>query len=310
MAGGHSGSRLKPAHRCQLPPGPPAEAGGGQARPAARTLVLLAVITGLLCGGCGLFCRRLGPVPPALTREEVVSTLQARARGCTTVTDASASLRVQFEVNGEVQKQPTLGILLAFDGLRPGLWLRGEKLGQKIFTLRAGADYFWLEIPDTQEVVTGGPAAYGAIPGLVNPYEVMLWFGSPDWVGLTWPATTMTVEPEHYRFDVAVGGLPIRSVFVDRRTVTVSRIVSYDAFRRPRTEVLMEDYDEVGAVQFPYRLTVLRHQEGCRLEIRLGRPRLNKPIEASAFAPPPRPGWRHIDLDHEPITSVKAFGGQ
>jgi len=277
-----------------------------------RTLKLMIALAALLpvcAGGCCLLGGR-PPVPPALSAEEVIAALQERARGFRTITDASASLRVQVEAGGEVYKQPSLGIVLAFDSLLPGLWLRAEKLGQKVFNLRAGADYFWLEIPDTKEVVTGGMEAYRQMPQLVHPYEVMLWFGSPEWMGLTWDGTRMTVQPEHYRFDVALGGLALRSVYVDRRSVAVSRIVSYDALGRTRTEVEMGKYQERDGTEFPHLLIVRRPRQGHRIEIRLGKPKLNRPINPAAFRIPRRPGWRHVDLNREPITNVKAFRGE
>jgi len=273
-----------------------------------RTIVVAAAAA--LCGGCSIFRSPLGPVPPPLSRAEVVRLVGERSRRFVTVRDTGISLNIWVMTEKGMKKQPSLGGVLAFDSLRPGLWLRAEKLGQKVFNLRAGADYFWLELPDTREVVTGSRAAYTKLPELIEPYEVMFWFASPEWLGLTWDSTQMFVEPEHYRFDVRSGNLLMRRVYVDRRRVAVSRIVDYDLLGRVSTVVRLESYRETGGVLFPRRLVVERVLAGYRIELRLGRPQFNRPIDPRAFAPAKRPGWRHIDLDREPVSAVKAFRGE
>jgi len=267
------------------------------------------VIATALSGGCCLLHRGPGPVPPPLPREQVVQTLRGRADRFVSVVDTGISLSIQVETQEGIKKQPTLGGLLAFDSLRPGLWLRAEKLGQKVFNLRADAERFWLEIPDTREVVVGSREAYSKLPQLIEPYEVMFWFGSPEWLGLTWDSTLMALEPEHYRFDVMAGSLLMRSVFVDRRRLVISRIVDYDLLGSVSTEVLMDRHKETSGVPFPRRLTVIRPQVGYRIELRLGNPRFNTDIDPGAFRPGRRPGWRQIDLDREPLSSVEAFRG-
>jgi len=254
-----------------------------------RTIVVAAAAA--LCGGCSIFRSPLGPVPPPLSRAEVVRLVGERSRRFVTVRDTGISLNIWVMTEKGMKKQPSLGGVLAFDSLRPGLWLRAEKLGQKVFNLRAGADYFWLELPDTREVVTGSRAAYTKLPELIEPYEVMFWFASPEWLGLTWDSTRMSVEPEHYRFDVRSG-------------------VDYDLLGRVSTVVRLESYRETGGVLFPRRLVVERVLAGYRIELRLGRPQFNRPIDPRAFAPAKRPGWRHIDLDREPVSAVKAFRGE
>ena len=273
-----------------------------------RWLVATALLIGAaLSGGCSVL-----PVPvgPPLARQQVVETLRQRAARFTTVQDTDLKLVIEVMTEKGMRRQPSLGGALAFDSLRPGLWLRAEKLGQKVFSLRAGADYFWLEIPDTREVVTGGRAAFWKLPQLVLPYDVLLWFGSPDWLGVSWDSTAMTVEPECYRFDVVAGRLPLRSVLVDRRQVVVTRILDYDLLGRLSTDVTMDRYEQAGGVLFPRRLTVWRPVAGYRLQLRLGNPKFNRPINPIVFEPLERQGWPHVDLDREPLSSVKAFGGQ
>jgi hypothetical protein len=259
--------------------------------------------------GCVWLGLKRPPVPPPISRQEVVALLQQRAPRIFTVTDTSASLRVDVVAEGKLDRQPTVGVVLAFDAMRPGLWLRAEKLGQKIFSLRAGADYFWLEVPDTREVIYGSMEAYGSLPQLIHPHEIMFWLGPPERLGLTWPSTTMSVEEEEYRFEVPLAGMPLRTVYVDRRAVAVSRIVTRDAFGRARAEVLMDDYKKVGDALLPHSLVVNRRAEGYILHVRLGSPILNKQLDAAIFKPLERPGWDHINLDREPVSRVKAFGG-
>ena len=75
-------------------------------------------------------------------------------------------------------------------------------------------------------------------------------------------------------------------------------------------EVDLERYKHTGELEFPRRVTVWRPQAGYRVRLGLGRPKLNKVIPSSAFEPLPRPGWRHIDLDRQPLSDVEAFGGK
>lgn len=277
-----------------------------------RHQTLIALALGLLAlGGCGIFGRPgRGPVPPPLSASEVIDAVREDTRRFTTLVDTDIGLSIAARQNDDWKKLPTFGGLLALDSRRPGLWLRAEKLTQKIFTLRAGSDYFWLEIPDTKEIVTGGPVAYDRLPHLVQPNEVMLWFAAPEWLGLTWEETRMTVLPEHYRFDVELSGETVRSVLVDRRTLNLSRIEVYDMFGRVRTEVRMEAYRSVQGVNFPFRMWVLRPRHGYRIRLKLDNPKFNKDIPDRAFQPKKRPGWRHVNLDYQPLSAVKAFSGE
>ena len=275
-----------------------------------RLSLAMALMVGAALGGCSLLPAGVGPPLPALGRTEVVQMLRERAANFRSVQDDDLTLIIEVVTESGMRRQPALGGVMAFDSLRPGLWLRAEKLGQKVFSLRAGADYLWLEIPDTKEVVTGGRAAFAKLPQLVLPYDVMFWFGSPDWLGLSWGSTVMTIEPECYRFDVMAGSLLLRSVLVDRRRVVVTRILDYDLLGRLSTEVSMDRHEEAQGMLFPSRLTVWRPVAGCRIQLRLGDPEFNRTISEDAFRPLNRPGWRHVDLDKEPLSSVKAFGGE
>jgi hypothetical protein len=249
-------------------------------------------------------------MPPPLPPGQVVEALEARSRRFVSLVDTGISLRIEIRTRRGWEAQPALGGWLAFDSLRPGLWLRAEKLGQKIFSLRAGLHHFWLEIPDTREVVTGSEEAYAGLPWLIHPSEVLFWFGSPRWLGLTLSGTRMRLQPEHYRFEVLADELLLRVVLVDRRRLVISEIVEYDLLGRVTTRVRMDRHRETDGFEFPRRLTVERVAEGYRIRLRLGRPRFNKSIQGAAFTPKARPGWRHIDLDREPLSSVEAFGGQ
>jgi len=264
------------------------------------------VLLPLLVAGCALL-PRVEPVPPPLSREEVIAALSTRSEQFRTVVDDRVSLRVEEHTAEGWKKWPSLGGVLAFDRLRPGLWFRAEKLGQRVFDLRAGRDSFWLELPDTREVVTGSTQAFRKVPQLIHPYEVLLWFGAPQWLGLTWKGTTMTLDPEHYRFEVISGGLPLRRVLVDRRRLVVSAIVTYDLIGAPSTEVRMDDYKRVGRWSFPHRLTVTRFEQGYRLRLKLGSPEFNEAIPRTFFEPKERRGWSRVDLDVEPLSSVRAF---
>jgi len=278
-------------------------------RPLNRPLLALA-LAGLLAFGAGGCCTVFGicPVPPPIERAQVEVALAEQAARFHTVTDADISLKIAvIAEDGTEERWPSLGGVLAFDSALPGMWLRAEKFGQKVFSLRARPDGFWMEFPDTREVVTGSAAAYAALPHLIHPHEAVLWLGPPEHLGVTHDTTRMTLESEDYRFDAFAHG---RTVWVDRRRVVISRIVEYDRQGYEVLEVDLERYKRTGEVVFPRRITVRRPQAGYRVRLGLGRPKFNKTIPPSAFEPKPRPGWRPIDLDYEPLSNVEAFGGK
>ncbi|MFP4027111.1 MAG: hypothetical protein ACLFWL_04915 [Candidatus Brocadiia bacterium] len=272
--------------------------------------ILCVLIWGLslsFCGGCRIFTPQPGPLPQKASREEVLQTLRERAAEVSTIVDTNLSMKIRQKTLQGWEKLPSFGGIIAFDSLRPGLWLRAEKLGQKIFSLRARADSFWLEIPDTHEVIIGGPMAYERLPQLVQPGEVMLWFGAPEWLGLTWDSTTMTADGAYYRFDVKIRSMPIRTVLIDRRQVAVHQILVYDLLGNLQTKVTMDRWKETRGANFPRRLRVERPQQGIRLQLKLGNPKFNKHLTAKVFEPRPRPGWRYINLDRQPLSRVEAF---
>jgi hypothetical protein len=263
----------------------------------------------VVSGGAG--CSLLRPaVRPPLDREEIVSVLHERAEQFQTLVDADIALVMTVSREGGEHRGPTLGGHIAFDAGIPALWMRAEKIGREIFSLKAVGAWFWLALPETREVVTGGPPAYGKLPHLIRPGEVRRMLEGPDGLGLTWSSTTMTVEQGDYRFDVRALDRPYVEVLVDRREVAVTTIRRYDVLGRTVTEVRLNDYSPVGGILFPHRFVVDRPLHGTTVELRLGDPTLNKPIPAQAFQPAQRPGWRQVDLDRQPLSAVEAFRGE
>lgn len=273
-----------------------------------QTGLLLTVLLLTTLSGCGILRKTsLRPVPPPVSSEEVIDNVRRNTERFRTLVDSDISLYLSAKQAGKWDDMPSMGGLLVFDSKRPGLWMRAEKLGQKIFSLRAGTDYFWLELPDSREVVRGGTAAYNRLPHLIQPSEAMLWFAAPEWLGMTWDATEMSVEPEHYRYDVYMSGQIIRQIYINRRTMNLNRIKVFDFFGRMETEVRMDQYAEVKDVSFPFRMVVLRPRVGYRIELRLDSPQFNKNIPGKAFEPRERPGWEEINLDYESIHRIEAF---
>jgi len=281
----------------------------GQSRSGPLRGWAAALVLGL-SSGCSLLGRPLGPVPPPVPQEQVVAALRERADCFRTVKDGDVSLLIEVQTEKGFERQPTLGGVVAFDRQWPGLWMLATKMGMEVFLLRADSERFWLELPRTHEVVTGGRHAYRQLPYLISPYEVLAWFGSPAWLGLTSESTRMSLLPEHYRLDVYAGQMLLRTVLVDRRRLAVTAIAEYDALGRLSTEVLMDRYREAGGVLFPHRLAVSRPLDGCRVQLRLGRPKFNVELKPQLFRPARWEGWRVIDLDREPLSSVRAFGGE
>lgn len=267
--------------------------------------VLLALGVVLPATGCCLFGP--SPPPPPLSSDQVVAALRADSERFRTVTDNNITLLITETADGRTHRLPRFGGNLGFDREKPALYLLAEKLGQTAFWLRARGMHFWLALPRTQEVVTGGPVAYAKLPEFLRPDEVRGFFSGPDWLGLTWPSTRMAVEQDDYRFDVYVVGTLRRQVFVDRRKVVVTAMRSYDALGRTVTEVRLSKHRPADGLLFPRRLTIERPPLGVTLELRLGNPKINPDIRPEAFEPAERPGWTHVNLDVRPRSAVRAF---
>ncbi len=268
---------------------------------SACTCLALAMLLAAT-SGCCIFRRGRAPMPPPLGREAVVVELEGKAASFQTLTDTDITLRSEG--------QPTLGGWIAFHARLPALWLRGEKLSREVFDLRATADGFSLRLPHTREIVRGTGQAYRKLPLVIAPREVQEWFGPPQSLGLDLPETTMTVEDTDYRFDVPAGEALLRTVFVDRWQVAVRKIVEWDPFNPGEefAEVELGEFRRVGDREFPHRIVLYRPQHDYRMTLELSRPKLNKDLPLKTFAPHKMPAdWRLIDLDKEPLSSVKAF---
>jgi hypothetical protein len=273
-------------------------------RPAALLIACLA----LASTGCGLLARR--PVLPPMPPEQIVQALRQRSIEFSTVVDTDISLKIATTVDGKVHRSPSLGGVLAFDCRLPGLWLRTEKVGHEIFDLKALGMQFSLLLPASGELVTGGPLAFAKLPYLIRPDEVQTMFGGPDALGLSWPSTTVEAGSDGDSFRVLVFGTLFRTVLVDPGTADILRIQDYDALGRVVTDITLSDYEAFGSARFPLRLSVDRPLDGVRMDLRLGDPKLNKPVPPQAFAPHALDGYRHIDLDRQPLSDVQAFSGE
>jgi hypothetical protein len=270
-----------------------------------RALLLLAAA---LAGGCSIL--RPAPPPPPVSAPEVVAAVRGHAERLHTLRAGDVSLRISTALEGKVERSPSLGGVLALNVDLPGLWLETEKVTRSVFSLKALGSRFWLALYQTREVVTGGPQAYARLPFLVRPEDVQALLAGPDRLGLSWPGTTMAVEQADYRFDVPVLGVLRRQVWVDRRVLTVTAVREYDALGRTLTDVRLGGYKPVGGEPLPHRLTVERPLHGVKVEMYLDDLALNKDMPASVFLPPQRPGWQVIDLDRQPLSDVRGFGGE
>jgi hypothetical protein len=258
--------------------------------------------------GCALF--RRAPPPPPIPRQQVIEQVRAHTTAFHTVKDGDISLHITTTEDGKPKRLPSLGGVIAFNADLPGLRIEAEKMTKSIFSLKALGDRFWLALYETQEMVVGGPVAYSKLPSLIRPDEVRGFFSDPEWLGLTWQETTMTVEEGNYRFDVRVLGMLRRQVSVDRRQLVVTTVCRYDALGRMVTRLDLGDYEETGGTLFPHALTVDRPLDGVKVELELGDPKLNVDLPVQAFRPTERPGWKVIDLDREPLSDVKGFVGE
>lgn len=271
-----------------------------------HTWLIAGLAAAALTPGCALFRR---PVPPPLPQQDVVANVRRQTEGLRTVSDDGIKLVVRTTVDGRTESMPSLGGALAFDMRLPGLWLMAEKLTRRIFTLRATGDGFALAVDDTREVLVGTRRAYARLPFLMRPEDVGWFLGSPSELGLTWPGTRMTLEPEHYRFDVFVGNSLRRQIRVDRRLLAMTEIRQYDSLGRLLLGVELGDHADVDGRVFPRRLAVDRRAAGVKVELRLSDPVLNKDFPASTFQPKLQRGWEVINLDYEDLSRAKFLRG-
>jgi hypothetical protein len=242
--------------------------------------------------------------------EQIVQTLRQRAVEFSTLVDTNISLKITTTVDGKEHRSPSLGGDLAFDSRLPGLWLHTEKVGHEIFDLKALAMDFSLKLPSSGELVTGGPIAYAKLPYLIRPDEVQTMFAGPDALGLSWPTTTVEAGSDGDSFRVLVYGTLFRTVLVDPGTADILQVRDYDVLGRIVTDITLSDYAPFGSTRFPLRLSVDRPLDGVRMDLRLGETKLNKPIELKAFQPHKLDGYRHVDLDRQPLSDVHAFSGE
>jgi len=267
--------------------------------------IFLGIVLFALVGWTG--CVPPRPPPPPLSRDVVIELVRAQSGTFRSVKDGDIALNITTTEDGKVRSLPSLGGGIGFNAELPGLYLVATKVTKTIFTLRARGQQFWLALPRTNELVIGGPPAYAKLPWLIRPDEVQGFFADPEWLGLTWAGTTMTVEEDNYRFDIFTAGILRRQVLVGRRLVVLRSVRRYDALQRLETEIDLADYELSDGALFPRRLTVDRPLNGVKVELELSDPKLNVDFPAKTFLPPDLPGWKVIDLDHEPISAVKGF---
>jgi hypothetical protein len=176
-----------------------------------------------------------------------------------------------------------------------------------VFTLKALRSEFSMAVPETREVLVGGPAAYAKMPYLLRPEEVRNLFAGPETLGLAWPGTRMEVEEDDYRFDVLIGNTLRRRVRVDRRELVLSEVITYDSLGRRLTIVRLGDYKPVEGRLFPHRLQVDRPRVGVSVTLRLTAPQLNVELPEKTFRPTRKRGWEVINLDYEDISAARFF---
>jgi len=268
-----------------------------------RILVGIVLSVGL----CGSGCVPVRPLPPPLSKEVVTEMVRVQSGTFRSVKDGDITLNITTTEDGETRSLPSLGGAIGFNAELPGVYLVATKVTKTVFTLRARGQQFWLALPRTNEMVIGSLPAYEKLPWLIRPDEVRGFFADPEWLGLTWPDTTMTMEEDDYRFDIFIAGILRRQVFVDRRLVVVSSIRRYDALRRLETEIDLADYELTDNALFPRRLTVDRPLNGVKTDLELSDPKLNVDFPAQTFSPPDLSKWKVINLDYEPVSAVKGF---
>jgi hypothetical protein len=253
-------------------------------------------------GGCSLF-RPL----PLLPQQEVVAAMRRQAGCIRTVTDGNISVTFSTTGISGLFVRRTVKGHIGFDARCMGLFLGAGTTGADAFSLKALGLRFWLALPNTREVVIGGPAAYAKLPFLVAPQEIQALFAGPDWLGLSWPGTGMSVEGGYYRFDVPLLGVVCRRVLVDRRQLSVAEMEDYDVLGQEVLRVRMADLVPADGTQFPLQWAFERPSVGIMVTLRLRQPAFNKDLAVQAFMPGERPGWTVVDLDTEPLSAVQAF---
>jgi hypothetical protein len=272
---------------------------------------LLLVCLLLACSGCRA---PLPPMPP----EQILDALRQRSDAFSTIVDPDISLKIATTVEGKTERSPSLGGFLAFaralpDLWLPGLWLHTEKVGHAIFDLKAIGMEFSLLLPQSGEIVTGGPIAYAKLPYLIRPDEVQTMLGGPETLGLSWKTTSMTTDKQGDLFHINVFGALFRTVLVDPGTADILRITDYNVLGEVVTDIRLSDYEDLDTTRFPYRLQVERPLDGVSVDLQLDEPKLNtlnKDKLLQTFRLHSLDGYRHVDLDVQPLSDVHAFTGE
>jgi hypothetical protein len=283
---------------------------GGRAKAGAG----LGLLWLALClPGCALWCPPKEPPPLPLGRQKVIEALSDGAGYPRAIVDGDARVRLRHRENGDWETDLTFGAVLAFERSGPALYLRGEKVGVALFTLKARGNGFTLRLPDTKEFVHGTRSALRKLPMLVALEQLALSLEGPQGLGLDSAHSTFRWDGDEYIFVVrdAVWS-PVREVRVDRRKLVISRVSEYGVSGRPVLVLRLSEHgspkeppDWPGLV--PYRTDIERPDAGVKAVVMLSRPRVKEGLPSALFAARAPAGWRSIDLDVEPVDSIRFF---
>lgn len=272
--------------------------------------VVVVALTVVWTGCCLPGGRPSAPPPLPIERARVVEALRRNHPPMIAVVDGSARLRLQHREDDRWRTDITFAGVLAFDRIAPSIYLRAEKLGMALFTLKTHGDRWNLLVPDTKEYVYGTGVSIEKLPMVGWLRELGPCLPDPDALGLDAEHSSFRWTATQYVFDVTRPDYTLlRRVDVDRRDLVITRITEYDPSGRRTLIVRLRQYMRPAEPAgwpglIAGRLIVEPCDYGVKATVWLDRPKIKPGIPASFFAGHAPPGWRRVNLDVEPLDSV------
>lgn len=277
-----------------------------------------ALLLVVFSSGCCAFRKQLPPPPPPLSRYHVIEALKKNQKDFAAFVDGSADAKIQHRRDDDWRTDLTFGAVLAFDRGGddrggPFLYVRAEKVGMEVFTLKTSGNSFTLRLPDTKEFVYGSGRALDKLPEMIRGTDLQLMTADPDTLGLGPDSASFRWNDENYVFEVGgLTGYRLARVAVDRRELVLKGVTLYDSAGDKTLVVQLRDHERPHEPRdwptpVPYRIIVKRPQFGLKVTVRLGRPKMKEEIPGAFFKAKAPPGWRAICLDTASVRSIEAF---
>jgi outer membrane lipoprotein-sorting protein len=284
--------------------------------------VMLAAATGMVLCGCGVKRTVKVNVPQKIltarvaTLDEVLSLLAGNAARVNSL--SSTTVRVTFtsgrSESGNVQEYRSApGYILLERPDRIRLSVQNPLTRTAILELASVGDEFWIWYPRENRFYTGrnstrsfdlegagGNLAFNARP--IHIYDAIL----PQAIDFKEPGLRIAMREDQdaqakyyvlslFREAAAPRLTPLREIWVERSTMTITRQVVYDANGTVASRI---DYRQMSSdpVPLPLSMRIERPADGYSIDLEIRVWKLNPQLEDNAFHLTPPPGAQQIIL--------------